>query len=249
MRYVVSDIHGCYDEFKELLALIHFSENDEMYILGDMVDRGPKPIALLKDLMGRYNIYPVLGNHDYMALKILKKMNVLITEENAEHHLTQEDMTGYLYWIQDGGDMTAKQFSKLDEWDKEDILDYLSEAVLYEQVRVGEKLYILVHAGLEHFEEGKPLSEYNLSDLIFSSPDYEKRLFSDENIYLVTGHRPTLSIPGHEKPEIYCKNGHIAIDCGCVFGGRLAAFCLETEEEFYVDCKSDSKRYSGSDEE
>ncbi len=36
----------------------------------------------------------------------------------------------------------------------------------------------------------------------------------------------------HGKYEIYHKNNHHAIDCGVVYGGRLAAYCLDTEKEF-----------------
>lgn len=235
MFYAVSDIHGCYDEFLELLEKIQFSEEDELFLVGDLVDRGPKPVKLLKDLMLRSNIYTIMGNHDYMAYRVLKKMNVEITDQNAESHLTADDITGYLHWTQDGGDVTAKQFSKLDEWDKEDILDYLSDASFYEEVHVGGKHYILVHGGLSNFSKDRSLGDYDLSELLFQSPDYNKRYFEEENVFLLTGHTPTLSIPGHEKPEIYRKNGHIAIDCGCVFGGRLAAICLDTGEEYYVD--------------
>ena len=38
-----------------------------------------------------------------------------------------------------------------------------------------------------------------------------------------------------ERKEVYRANGHIAIDCACVAGGRLAAFCVETEGAIYVD--------------
>lgn len=237
MIYVVSDIHGCYDEFCQLLDKINFTDNDEMFILGDMVDRGPKPIELLLDLMERPNIYPVLGNHDYMALTVLKKMNVEITEGNAETHLSADDIMSYLHWTQDGGDVTAKQFSKLTEWEKEDVLDYLADCSIYEDLLVNGKRFVLVHGGIEHFSEEKDLEEYDFSDFLFRAPDYNRRYFSDANTYLVTGHTPTLGIPGHEKPEIYRGNGHIAIDCGCVFGGRLAAICLDTGEEFYVEKK------------
>lgn len=41
MRYIISDIHGCYHEYMELLNKIKFSDKDELYILGDAVDRGP----------------------------------------------------------------------------------------------------------------------------------------------------------------------------------------------------------------
>ena len=43
MRYIVSDIHGCYDQYQMLLEKIQFSEEDELYVLGDVVDRGPEP--------------------------------------------------------------------------------------------------------------------------------------------------------------------------------------------------------------
>ena len=56
MIYAVSDIHGCYDKFLGLLDLIKFSDDDTMYILGDMVDRGKDGIKLLFDLMDRKNI-------------------------------------------------------------------------------------------------------------------------------------------------------------------------------------------------
>lgn len=47
MRYIISDIHGCYDQYRALLEKIHFSEVDELYVLGDVVDRGPKPVKVL----------------------------------------------------------------------------------------------------------------------------------------------------------------------------------------------------------
>ena len=235
MIYVVSDIHGCYDEFCRLLEKIHFSDEDIMYILGDMVDRGPKPVRLLQDLMGRHNVYPILGNHEYMAFTILKKTNVVVTEENAESHLTAEDLTGYFHWTQDGGTVTVKQFSALSPWEKEDVLDYLEECSFYEDIKLNGKRYILVHGGLSGFSAERELDDYHIEELLFQSPDYSQRYFSDENTYLITGHTPTMMISGHGKSEIYRKNGHIAIDCGCVYGGRLAAICLDTGEEFYVE--------------
>lgn len=40
MRYIISDIHGCYAEYRELLEKICFSDADELYVLGDAMDRG-----------------------------------------------------------------------------------------------------------------------------------------------------------------------------------------------------------------
>jgi len=39
MIYAVSAIHGCYDEYMALLDTIHFRDSDEMFVLGDSVDR------------------------------------------------------------------------------------------------------------------------------------------------------------------------------------------------------------------
>ncbi|MCI8923553.1 MAG: hypothetical protein HFI45_06070 [Lachnospiraceae bacterium] len=57
---------------------------------------------------------------------------------------------------------------------------------------------------------------------------------------MVTGHTPTSLIREDGLPLVYQENGHIAIDCGCVFGGRLAAYCIESAEINYV--KSKNKR-------
>ena len=65
MHYVIADIHGCRKQFLELLEKIKFSENDTLYILGDVLDRGFDPIGTLQDLMSYDNIVFILGNHDY----------------------------------------------------------------------------------------------------------------------------------------------------------------------------------------
>lgn len=54
---------------------------------------------------------------------------------------------------------------------------------------------------------------------------------------MVTGHTPTPFIRADRKPLVYEAGNHIAIDCGCVFGGQLAAYCVETGEVTYVKGK------------
>lgn len=66
MRYVISDIHGRYDQYLQLLKKINFSLEDDLYILGDVVDRGPEPIKVLQDIMQRPNVIFILGNHELM---------------------------------------------------------------------------------------------------------------------------------------------------------------------------------------
>lgn len=146
MRYVISDIHGCYNEYMELLNKIKFSDEDELYILGDAVDRGPEPIKVLKDIMNRQNVIFIIGNHDFIMYTLMRKLAVEITEENVDNYLVADDIPGYHLWLQDGGQVTAEQLRALSKEEKADILDYLSEALLYGTIEYGGKRYILVHA-------------------------------------------------------------------------------------------------------
>ena len=141
----------------------------------------------------------------------------------------------YNQWIQNGGYNTAKQFSQLSQNEKANILNYLRNSSIYETIDYNNKEYILVHADLGEYSPDKALEDYELDELIDHRADYSKRYFQNANKYLITGHTPTLHIPDWEKAEIYEKNGHIAIDCGCVCGGRLAAYCIETGMATYVD--------------
>lgn len=235
MHYVISDIHGCYDQYIQLLEKIKFTDEDELFVLGDAVDRGPEPIKVLQDMMNRPNVTLVLGNHDFIMYTMMRKLAVEITAENVETHLDAEDLLGYSLWIQDGGNTTVEQFRKLSYAEKKDMLDYIAEASLYEILEHNVKKYILVHAGLANFAPDKDLDDYDLYELLEERMDYTRRYYPDENIFVITGHTPTVLIEGWKKPEVYRKNGHIAIDCSCVGGGRLAAFCIETEEVVYVD--------------
>lgn len=240
MRYLISDIHGCYEEYRELLEKIHFSQNDTLYVLGDAIDRGPEPIRVIQDLMMRENAVYLVGNHDYMMLSCLKKLAVEITEENCETHLASEDLLNYFYWIQDGGRITSDQFRTLPREEQQDILDYVSDAGIYEVLEERGDELVLVHAGIRGFREEKELDDYDFFDFIYERTDYSRRYYQDPHKILVTGHTPTLLIHPDGRPQIYRGNGHIALDCGCVFGGNLAAYCVETEEAVYV--KSRQKR-------
>lgn len=237
MRYIISDIHGCYEEYQELLEKIHFSDEDDLFVLGDSMDRGPEPIKVIQDMMARHNVIYILGNHDYMMMSSLKRLAVEVTESNCENYLRSEDIMNYYYWVQDGGRVTSRQFTALPRQEQQDILEYLGEALIYEVLEDKGKEYVLVHAGIQGFDERKDLDAYDFKDFIFCRTDYEKRYYEDENVFVVTGHTPTPLIRSDRQPRVYQGNGHIALDCGCVFGGNLAAYCIETGEICYVRSK------------
>lgn len=235
MTYCVSDIHGNYEGYMKLLETINLRDEDTLFVLGDVIDRGKGGIKILQDMMMHFNIIPILGNHEYMAINCLKFLNQEITEESI-NNIDEGIIQGLLEWQNVGGQATIDEFHKLNSEEKQDIIDYLEEFSLYEEASVREKDYVMVHAGLCNFSIDRPLDDYHFSELLFKVPDYSKVYFPDK--YLVTGHLPTRCIEKNEgQDRIYKANNHIAIDCGCACideGGRLGCICLDTGDEFYV---------------
>ena len=80
--YVISDIHGQYDMFMELLDKIKLEGNDTLYVLGDILDRGPHPIKTIMKLMEMPNAICLVGNHEFMALECLEFLMKEITDKS-----------------------------------------------------------------------------------------------------------------------------------------------------------------------
>ena len=232
MIYVISDIHGEYGKYMEMLEKIKFSDEDTLFVLGDVVDRGPEPIRLLEDMSARENVILLKGNHELMTLNFLRKLNVEITKENADTHLDNETLHALMDWIRNGGRSTLQGFKQLPREKRDDMLDYLADTLAYEIVETNEKTFLLVHAGLGNYRPEKNLEEYTLEELLFARPDYQRQYFSNSDMYVVCGHTPTRFVTGMD--EIYHSANNILIDCGAVYGGRLACLCLDTMQEFYV---------------
>lgn len=232
MIYAISDIHGEYEKYKAMMKKIHFSEDDTLFILGDVVDRGPEPIKILQDIAVRKNVYLIKGNHEATASYILHKLNTEITEENAENQIDAALMRAIMDWQQDGGSVTMKAFRKLSFEERVDILDFIDDAPLYDVADVANRTFVLVHAGLGNFEKNKRMKDYSFEELAYMRPNYEKQYFKDDSIFIVSGHVPTMSVTG--KNEIYQSHNNILIDCGATFGGNLACLCLDSLDVFYT---------------
>ena len=89
MIYAMSDIHGQYELFRNLMEQIPLGKDDTLYVLGDVVDRGPDSMNTLKYMMANPNIIPIMGNHELMALPCLK---LLVPELSKEflHKLSSQ---------------------------------------------------------------------------------------------------------------------------------------------------------------
>lgn len=231
--YVIGDIHGELEQLKTLLRKMNFGERDELYIMGDVVDRGPNPVKALQFLMTLPNCTCIMGNHELMALANLKLLLHEVTDAFLAE-LSREDMGQLLDWMKNGGDTTISEFTKLTMEERKEVLEFIRNFEPYVELEIDGQEYLLVHAGLDHFSEEKPMREYDIHDLVWMRTDYEIPYFPDKIV--ITGHTPTQYILGNPRPGyIYRANHHIAMDCGaCSEKGRLAGICLETGEELYA---------------
>lgn len=223
MTYVVSNLHGCYEKFKALLEEINFKDSDVMYVLGDIVDWGDQPMELIADLSMRYNVYPVVGEHDYTAIRMLTGFEDMLKSGDTPDPDYITEMTD---WANHGGKVTLDGFRSLDDEMKEGVIDYLSDLALYEEATVNGKDYLMVHAGIADFDPDADLDVYQPEDFINEPANLDTPYFTDKTV--IVGHVPT---PDH---KIAYGNGIIAIDCGAAFGGALACLRLEDGKEFYI---------------
>ena len=232
MIYAVSDIHGCYDKYKELLEKIHFDPNDTLYVLGDVIDRGPDGFKTMLDMAQRPNVVNLMGNHEAMAIKALPRI-LNAVEENGEIVLTGEDADAVELWFYNGGELSLADFLWLDNKQEQTVWEYMSNMPLYKEVEIGGQQFVLVHGGLEGFSPSRPLDNYTSNEILWCRPKEDTVYYPDK--YVVFGHTPVQLLDTNAPAKIYRKDNLIDIDCGCVFhDGQLGCLCLDTMEEIYV---------------
>ena len=228
MHYAMSDLHGCYGKFLQMLEKIHFCNADTLFFLGDAVDRGPDGIALVQDLMGRANVMPLLGNHEDMFRRTVRAKygRPPLLERSAARK-------NYVNWTRNnGGEVTWKSFLALSMDEQRAIARWLEALPYYYELTVGGRDFLLVHAGVGSYAPEKDPALCSVYDFIWGRMDYGRTYY--QNRYLVTGHTPTILIDPSARGRILQRNNHICLDCGAVFLGTLGCICLETLEEFYV---------------
>ncbi|WP_455198201.1 symmetrical bis(5'-nucleosyl)-tetraphosphatase [Kaarinaea lacus] len=261
--YAIGDIQGCYDDLMGLLEEIHFdSAKDRLWFTGDLVNRGPDSLRVLRFVRDLGNAaVTVLGNHDLHLLAL--------AEGHAPHH--RSDTLDAI----------------LDAPDREELLAWLrQQPLLYHD----EKLHFtMVHAGLppqwnlalaqqcasevETVLRGENYLGF-LANMYGNEPDiWDENLQGWERLRFITncfsrlrycndegrlclkskgepgtqpdGYRPWYEIPDRKSSDIRIIFGHwstlglfrtqniFSLDTGCLWGGLLTAMHLESDMSIY----------------
>ena len=226
MRYFISDVHGEYELFKCLLEKIGFSENDEMYICGDIIEKGRESVKLARYISTFSNMHCIIGNHELSFLKYYRTVM-----ENSPR-----DFDAVLRVLQ----MFFPEGEDALDWELVDWLDALPSYI-------EENDFICVHAGLKIDKEGNILPLSSLSDEELTCD----RRFKDEDMVhsspkcVFFGHTPTYYVCGENKILTYKRDGgrevkgiedlyKIHLDTGAFKTGVLGCFCADTLESIYV---------------
>ncbi len=225
MHYVTSDIHGEADRYFQMLKLIQFSSSDELYIIGDVIDRGAGGIDVLEDIMGRNNVHLLLGNHEQMCLDTLGPHN----QPGARR-----------LWQNNGGSTTYRELVyRMDVHKRNQILRFLMGLPSFIDLTIGEQKFHLVHA----------FPGESVDDRIWERPRVDAKNPFPDGRQVIVGHTPVcyfqenanayireLEQDGNHM-EIFHAKGFICIDCGCgnkTPARRLSCLRLEDMQDFYI---------------
>lgn len=227
MRYVISDVHGEYELFVKLLEEIGFSPSDELFICGDIIDKGHSSVRLLRLIASmRENVHAILGNHE---LEFLKYYRALAEECSGNFDELLQRLSAY--FPEDG---------HLLDWETVDYLDALPAYIEQED-------FICVHAGVPLDIDGRisPLrnapEELLVNDRKFKDP----ALIHRDPRCVFFGHTQTDAIAKEARILGYRRRRDGAVrslsdiykvhlDCGSWSNGILACFCIDTLEAIYI---------------
>lgn len=230
MIYVTSDLHGVDPvQFQQLLDRAGFTDEDFLFVLGDVIDRGDHGIELLKWMSQQPNVSLILGNHEALMLACS-----FAFDNPSLDQLTNEEVQLLESWLDNGGGPTLKGLFRLHNEDPDlvtGILEYLQDAPLYECLEINGRVYVLVHSGLGNFRPDRRLSDYTPNELLFERPDLKTRYFRDATV--VFGHTPTVYFGLENRGRAVRTDSWICIDTGVLKGDLPMLLRLDDEKEFY----------------
>jgi len=263
--YAVGDLQGCLEPLKCLLKKVKFDwEKDTLWIVGDIVNRGPDSLRTLRFLYkNRERVVCVLGNHDLHLLAVASGLRKKGRSDTLDKLLVAHDRDELLRWLR------------------------------YRPLIHTEAGYTMVHAGIPHIWTLEQAHEYGHEvEAALRGPEWRKflarmygntpRRWNDSlvgypRLRTITNYLTRMRFvyangqldlqskggspnPGRKVAPWFSyseretrKNkiifGHwaalqgqakgknlYALDTGCVWGGQLSMYCLDSDEWYRCDC-------------
>jgi serine/threonine protein phosphatase 1 len=190
-RIVIGDVHGHYEALMTLLEAIAPGSEDQLYFLGDLIDRGPQSAQVVNFV--KENNHPcLLGNHEEMLLNILSNGGA-----------TSSAMQSWLY---SGGQATVASYQEATI--PQDHLDWFKQLPTY--LDLGD--IWLTHAGVD---PSLPLAAQTSEQFCWIRDEFhsiEQPYFPDKLI--ITGHTITFTLPGVAPGQLALGKGWLDIDTG-----------------------------------
>ena len=212
----IGDIHGCHEDFAELLSLLELKPDDRLILLGDLVNRGPDSHSVI-ELARAHRAISLLGNHE---LRLLNYRRTRDLKYIKEHDLETFDQL------------------RPDDW------TYLEKMLLtYEEPALN---LVLVHGGFLPGQpwQRQPAEVVTRIQVIDRDGQPRKRADApDAPFWADLWNGPPYVIYGHTpRPEIYKLKWSLGLDTACVMGGHLTAFILP--EKRFVQVKARQRYFT-----
>ena len=262
--YIIGDIQGCDDELGELLALIRFDPaTDHVYFVGDLVNRGPKSIEVLrrvKALSDAGVADSVLGNHDFFLIMALEGFSKLHDGDTLDQVLRETDAHELVDWLRhrplliELDDTVIVHAGLLPAWTVADART-LAHEIERELRGPNYRSFLQTLFGNEPRSWHDSLSGVArhraivnaFARLRFCTPFSEIEFKEKRDAsFTPKGFLPWFRVPGRRTAAAHVMSGHWSseglrllptvslLDSGCLWGGALTAVRLQDRAVFQV---------------
>lgn len=268
-RIAIGDLQGCLAELQALLKDIRFSaDRDQLWFVGDLVNRGPDSLAVLRLVRALgANARVVLGNHDLHLLAVaFGSRRKLREDDTLEAILSAADRHALLEWlllqplaVSEGADLMVHA-GVVPQWSAAEVLEYAGEverALQADPQPLFDAMYgnkpDCWSADLEGGDRLRFIINV-LTRLRFCRPDGQIDLkMKGAPGSQEAGWMPWFEVPTRRSRNVRLVTGHwstlglvdradlLALDTGCVWGGALSAASLDGAERWSQPCATKGK--------
>ena len=272
--YVIGDVQGCFEPLQRLLALVHFDPTrDRVWLVGDLVNRGPDSLAVLRWARGLGDAcVAVLGNHDLHLLGVAAGLRRPKKRDTLAPVLAAPDGPGLCDWLASRpllvreGPFVMTHAGLHPAWtddEAEACARELEHALA--PARRHETLAALAHddhevrwpTGATGAPRLRAIAAVLTRMRLVDASGRLELAYSDSPDGGPAGYEPWFRLPSRRAPGTVAVFGHwaalglvneptlIALDTGCVWGNRLTAMRLGDRRVFSVPAKGQASSSSG----